>query len=532
VPFRIVCLLGMDDGALPSVARADEFDLMASFGKLGDRQRRDDERNLFLDLVLAARDRLLIAYTGRNIRDDAPLPPAALVDDLLDYVARARAGDDASADQISQARASLVVVHPLQPFAAPYFEPGGMLFTYDADRAQIASALACPQRHEPSDAPRPFFSAPLPDRDRDDRAPGEGATIDFDDFERFWRHPIRALLRDRLGIALHEANAELSDTEPYALDYAGRDALAGRLLPALLPASSPASPPALPEAGGDGAAPAATMRGGVHGDLAQRIARASHELPGGATGAVTRERELAALTQLAAGICDAYVGGVDHVEFTLPLVPRWPATVERVSPLLGAVGAIDRGGTLGAVGTAGAAGAPSGGASAGTDWLADVLAPVTLCGTLHGVTREGLVIYRYASPGARDYLGAWLRHLCWCVTRPDAPQRTLWLGDGVRFAFGQVDDPLTHLAELVALYRVGARVPLRFFPKSAWALVSLGEAKARAAWSGDFVRGESDDAALQLALRGDQLSLDETFAQIARAVFEPVRAHMIVEEAA
>ncbi len=64
LPYRIVCLLGMDDGVLPSLARADEFDLMAAFGKAGDRQRRDDERNLFLDLLLAARDRLFIAYTG------------------------------------------------------------------------------------------------------------------------------------------------------------------------------------------------------------------------------------------------------------------------------------------------------------------------------------------------------------------------------------------------------------------------------------------------------------------------------------
>ena len=69
---------------LPSLARADEFDLMAKFGKLGDRQRRDDERNLFLDLLLSARDRLLIAYTGRSIRDNAALPPAALASGLPD----------------------------------------------------------------------------------------------------------------------------------------------------------------------------------------------------------------------------------------------------------------------------------------------------------------------------------------------------------------------------------------------------------------------------------------------------------------
>ena len=107
LPYRVVCLLGMDDGMLPSLARADEFDLMAKFGKLGDRQRRDDERNLFLDLLLSARDRLLIAYTGRSIRDNAALPPAALIDELLDYLAESAAGAHASPGELAEAARAL-----------------------------------------------------------------------------------------------------------------------------------------------------------------------------------------------------------------------------------------------------------------------------------------------------------------------------------------------------------------------------------------------------------------------------------------
>ncbi len=49
MPFRVICLLGLDDGVLPNATRAPEFDLLAAFPKLGDRQRRDDDRNLFLD---------------------------------------------------------------------------------------------------------------------------------------------------------------------------------------------------------------------------------------------------------------------------------------------------------------------------------------------------------------------------------------------------------------------------------------------------------------------------------------------------
>ncbi|KHJ59297.1 exodeoxyribonuclease V subunit gamma, partial [Burkholderia glumae] len=142
LPYRVVCLVGMDDGVLPSLARADEFDLMAVYAKLGDRQRRDDERNLFLDLLLAARDRLVITYTGRSIRDNAPLPPAALVDELLDHVAMVAAGPDASPAAIEAARRGFVVEHPLQPFSADYFAAGGALYSYDAGRAELAARLA------------------------------------------------------------------------------------------------------------------------------------------------------------------------------------------------------------------------------------------------------------------------------------------------------------------------------------------------------------------------------------------------------
>ncbi|MBL8481960.1 MAG: exodeoxyribonuclease V subunit gamma, partial [Rhodocyclaceae bacterium] len=91
LPYRVVCLLGMNDGVFPGTARAAEFDLMAAAPRPGDRQRRDDERNLFLDLVLAARDALIITCTGRSQRDASPLPPSVLVAELLDYLATAAA---------------------------------------------------------------------------------------------------------------------------------------------------------------------------------------------------------------------------------------------------------------------------------------------------------------------------------------------------------------------------------------------------------------------------------------------------------
>ena len=468
LPYRVICLLGMDDGMLPSLARADEFDLMASFGKLGDRQRRDDERNLFLDLLLSARDRLMIAYTGRSIRDNAALPPAALIDELLDHLAETLAGKDASPKELEAARSRFVFEHPLQPFAPEYFsEP---LFTYEPERAELARTLVL-GKTEPSVR---FFSVPLPAEDVE--------PIAFDDFERFWRHPARAILRDRLGIALFDAETELGDTEPFELEYPGRAALADRVLPSLLALTADSEARAL--------------------DRARRVARASPEMPGGATGGVWQSREIGALHSLANRVRIATEEGASHLPFALDIMPRWPN------------------------------GEPNGELFGRHDAALqpDAVQPMQIHGTLNLLTDEGQIIYRYDVPRARDYLSAWLAHLAYCAALPDGPRRTVWHGRGAQssgFELMPVADPHAHLATLAALYRAGRRLPLRFFPKSAWTWVTESESKAQGVWVSDRTRGESDDPALRIAFRGaDLLRLDETFATLARIVFEPLKQHM------
>src|ERR1700675_4438463 len=88
------------------------------------------------------------------------------------------------------------------------------------------------------------------------------------------------------------------------------------------------------------------------------------------------------------------------------------------------------------------------------------------------------------------------------------------------------DDPHAQLATLAALYRAGRRLPLRFFPKSAWTWVRETESKAQGVWISDRTRGESDDPALRIAFRGAEPRLEETFATVARIVFEPLIRHM------
>ena len=202
VPHRVVCLLGLDDGTFPRKAPRDGDDLLLADPHVGDRDTRTEDRQLLLDALLAAQDRLIITYTGNDERTNIERPPAVPVGELLDVVGR-----------------DVVVKHPLQPFDPRNFS--GARRSFDRVMLEGARSLAGARRE-----PRPFLLAPLPPR-----APGPLA---LDDLVRFVQHPVRAFLRQRLGISVGDYSDELGDALPVELDALERWGVGERLLDALM----------------------------------------------------------------------------------------------------------------------------------------------------------------------------------------------------------------------------------------------------------------------------------------------------------
>jgi exodeoxyribonuclease V gamma subunit len=66
VPHRVVCLLGMDDGVFPRQSARDGDDLMLADPHVGDRDPRTEDRQLLLDALLAATDRLIVTYNRQR----------------------------------------------------------------------------------------------------------------------------------------------------------------------------------------------------------------------------------------------------------------------------------------------------------------------------------------------------------------------------------------------------------------------------------------------------------------------------------
>ncbi|MEG2030201.1 MAG: exodeoxyribonuclease V subunit gamma [Janthinobacterium sp.] len=206
VPFRVVCLLGMNDGDYPRRASRSDFDLMAQpqQQRPGDRARRDDDRQLMLEALLAARDKLYVSWVGRNVRDNSEQPPSVLVSQLRDYLA--------AGWSLDRHLASLTTEHALQPFSRRYFETGGLL-TY-AGEWRVAHADA--QQAE---------ALPLGPYELD-----AGTRLKLNELASFLRQPVKYFFRRRLSVHFADAAMLGEDEEPFGLNALERYLLEDTML--------------------------------------------------------------------------------------------------------------------------------------------------------------------------------------------------------------------------------------------------------------------------------------------------------------
>ena len=204
IPARVICLIGMDDGAYPRQAKKMGFDLMAAAPLPGDNTARTEERYLFLEAFLSARERFYVSYVGRSIKDNSTLPPSILVSELLSYIGE---GSDA-----------LVVHHPLQPFSYRYFNGSNpKLFSFSRDFCQGAKAVLrgadVTMARADEDDMGGLNSSAVPhsmdgegaDKVNECHLTDQGAlpeTIQLENLIRFFGNPAKYYLRDMLSITL------------------------------------------------------------------------------------------------------------------------------------------------------------------------------------------------------------------------------------------------------------------------------------------------------------------------------------------
>ncbi|MDN5923817.1 MAG: exodeoxyribonuclease V subunit gamma, partial [Xanthomonadales bacterium] len=206
VPFKVICILGLDAEAFPRRDPADALNRLYvervhGERQLGDRSLRDDDRYLFLQTLMSARETLYLSYTGIDMRDGKAREPSVILSELLDSVCEGYFTD------AKTARECLLTQHPMQPFSRRLFE-------HDAKHPQVFT-----YRHEWQAAAQSGALSTAQAFVNTTWSLEETIThVELSRLRYFFRNPAQAFLRTQVGLAL-AGEAQSGDLrEPLVLD--------------------------------------------------------------------------------------------------------------------------------------------------------------------------------------------------------------------------------------------------------------------------------------------------------------------------
>jgi exodeoxyribonuclease V gamma subunit len=203
IPFKVVAMMGLNYDKFPRREHTSGFNLMERDRQRGDRNVKENDKHLFLETILSAREYLYISFVGQSSKDNTSIPPSALVDELIDYI-------ESGMEDVEGVRNKLVTLHPLQGFSTKYRAKGGQLYNY----LNTTVKKTKPVTNE-AKVIEPFGFE----------------EIMLDDMIRFFRNPIRTYYNKVLGIFYNDDTVLLRDKEKFDLNTLDQWSMKNRLLP-------------------------------------------------------------------------------------------------------------------------------------------------------------------------------------------------------------------------------------------------------------------------------------------------------------
>jgi exodeoxyribonuclease V gamma subunit len=181
VPYRVICLVGLDDGALSS-GDGDGDDLTRQHPLVGDPDTRAEQRQALLETLMAAGERVIITCTGRDPRSNGEVPFITPVAELVDLIT-AVTGDGKQ----------VITEHPRHAMDARNFE-SEKPFGHVEAHLRAARVLAGPQRAKDGAAAEVELEPQ--------------AVISIDDLVTFASNPLDIYVKRTLGLDGWEAPPE------------------------------------------------------------------------------------------------------------------------------------------------------------------------------------------------------------------------------------------------------------------------------------------------------------------------------------
>ncbi len=204
IPCRVICILGMNDSAFPRKSKTLSFDLTSASPRRGDRSVRDEDRYLFLETVVSARENIYISYTGQSLNSNNQLNPSVVVSELLEYIDQYY-GVDSVNKKIGE---YILKSHRIQPYNPVYFIPGSGFFTYQGTKVAGAKSYALGEKSEYK-----FMDKFLPPLGDDEK------TISISELASFLINPSKFLMTRRLGLYFGLRSDEYIEEEPFTSNF-------------------------------------------------------------------------------------------------------------------------------------------------------------------------------------------------------------------------------------------------------------------------------------------------------------------------
>lgn len=222
IPFKVVAMLGLNDGQYPRQSKPLDFDLMAQEGRrVGDRSRRGDDRYLFLEALISARECLYLSYQGSDSKNNSPRQPSLVVSELMEYLQNGYGWhfkDDHLASQLRPL--------PLHSFSEENFHgvSNASSDTMPSPSFESAWLRVLQAKHEVQDDVVELTPS----------ITSSQSSITINELVRFLENPGRMFTNQRLGLYLHDYDLDLNDDEPFASSKLVEYKLREKMLEAVL----------------------------------------------------------------------------------------------------------------------------------------------------------------------------------------------------------------------------------------------------------------------------------------------------------
>lgn len=202
IPFKVVCLLGMNDGQFPRLDENISFDILRNNTYKDTlprciRSKRNDDRYLFLESIISAKEYLFISYQGQSPIDLSSKEPSIVVNELLEYIERGFY----IPNQSKSIRDIIVTQHHLHHFHPGYFQENSKYFSYSKMWLDESKTLYGQKQNY-----QPLITQSAGSQKLD-------TAITMDELIQFFNNPARYFITKVLGIYLRDNVIELDSNE-------------------------------------------------------------------------------------------------------------------------------------------------------------------------------------------------------------------------------------------------------------------------------------------------------------------------------